>query len=52
MCAIFFLIRFLPFNEYYVAIEIQYSLNKFLCFLSFNLLLYVSVKRIKITVQS
>lgn len=23
----FFLIRFLPFNEYYVAIEIQYSLN-------------------------
>lgn len=48
----FFLIRFLPFNEYYVAIEIQYSSNKFSCFLSFNLLLYVSVKRIKITVQS
>lgn len=47
----FFLIKFLPFNEYYVAIEIQYSLNKFVCFLSFNLLLYVSVKRIKITVQ-
>lgn len=23
----FFLIRFLPFNEYYVAIEIQYSLK-------------------------